>query len=127
MIAAIKKTTAVTVFATLVGFGVLGGAAAPAQAACVGENARHQVTWDTAEVKMDSCVSRDLVNAYGDVGSATGLATLIGAKWPGVSYLMAPFYAWAWNNGARVRDCEVAHTGITFNEISGIIVGCTSQ
>lgn len=94
---------------------------------CVGESGRNQITYDTAEVMMDSCQARDLVNAYGDVQDAIGLGGLIGAKYPAASWLAAPFYGWAWNNKAKVRDCEVAHTGVTYTEINGIITSCSPQ
>lgn len=123
----VKKIAVMSIAVSALAVGTVGLTTAPAQAACVGDNGRNQITWDTAEVKMDSCVSRDLVNAYGDVKDATGLATMIGTKWSGVGYLSAPFFGWAWRNGSAVRGCEVDHTGITYTEINGIIVSCAPQ
>lgn len=124
--------TARTVTAGAAALALTAGAAitiaAPAPAEeCVGTNDRVQITYDTAEVRMDSCQARDLVNAYGDVKDATGLATMFGAKWPQVSWLGGVFFAWAWNNEARIKECEVAHTGVTYSEINGIIVSCSPQ
>lgn len=122
-----RRMTAGTVALALLGATAAVGAA-PAQAEdCVGSNDRVQITHDTAEVMMDSCVARDLVNGYADVKDATALATSIGAKWPQVSWLTAPFFAWAWNNESQVKECELAHTGVTYTEINGIIVSCSPQ
>lgn len=32
----------------------------------------------------------------------------------------APFFAWAWNNESQIKECELAHTGVTYTEINGI-------
>lgn len=107
--------------------GVFALSAPPAQAACSGVNARDQITVDTAEVKMDSCAANGLVNGYSDVKSATGLATLIGNKYPAVSFISAPFFAWAWANQSKVRNCAAGNTGVAFTEINGIVTGCSAQ
>src|SRR5699024_736836 len=98
-----------------------------AEAACAGSNARNQITVDTAEVRMDSCVANDLVNGYGDAKDASALAALVGAKYPVVSFLAEPFYAWSWVNQSTVRECSTNNSGIVFTEVKGIIMSCSAQ
>jgi|SRR5699024_2372338 len=123
----IKKAVVAGVATMMLTAGGIGVSAIPAQAACTGENVRNQITVDTAEVKMDSCAANGLVNAYSDVQNSTALAAFVGANYPAVSFLSAPFFAWAWANQSTVRDCAANNTGVTFTEINGIIINCNAQ
>src|SRR5699024_7484641 len=87
----IQNAVVTGVATAMVAIGAIAVAPDSAEAACAGSNARNQITVDTAEVRMDSCVANDLVNGYGDAKDASALAALVGAKYPAVSFLAAPF------------------------------------
>lgn len=123
----IQNAVVTGVASAMVAIGAIAVAPDSAEAACAGSNARNQITVDTAEVRMDSCVANDLVNGYGDAKDASALAALVGAKYPAVSFLAAPFYAWAWANQSTVRNCAANNTGIVFTEVNGIIMSCSAQ
>lgn len=54
-------------------------------------------------------------------------SALPGAAFAALGGTAAPFFAWAWNNESQIKECELAHTGVTYTEINGIIVSCSPQ
>lgn len=91
--------------------------------ACVGENER--VAQDFSDVgytiKIDSCHAAALVDSYGDVKDAAGLAGALGAKWWPVGVASGIFFAWAWNNQAEIKSAAAAGRGVQFDQQNGII------
>jgi hypothetical protein len=71
--------------------------------------------------KIDSCKAEELMDAYGDVKDAAGLAALLGARWWPVGTASAVFYAWSWNNQALVREAARAGRGVEFVDANGVI------
>src|SRR5699024_7688749 len=69
----IQNAVVTGVATAMVAIGAIAVAPDSAEAACAGSNARNQITVDTAEVRMDSCVANDLVNGYGDAKDASAL------------------------------------------------------
>jgi len=113
---------------------MIGGASfiAPQTAAaqqCVGVNER--LNTDVSDVhhltKIDSCKAEELMDAYGDVKDAAGLAALLGAKWWPVGTASAVFFGWAWNNQAQVRGAARAGQGVEFVDANGVIMRARPQ
>jgi hypothetical protein len=118
---------------SLISGGLLGLGVSSAQAACNGENSYKVVSSDpltggqTAEVKVDSCKVQQLIDSYGQVKDAAGLAGLLGAGYWPVGVTGGLFYGWAWLNQGLIKDCANAGSGIKFREINGIVSGCSGQ
>lgn len=90
---------------------------------CVGRTERISIDYvDVAyAVKVDSCKAQELVDAYGDVKDAAGLAGALGAKWWPIGTASGVFFAWAWNNQAQVRGAATAGRGVEFLELHGVV------
>lgn len=122
-------TTAVLA-ASLLGVGAV---TQPAAAACSGENSRNVVVVDpatggeTTDVKIDSCKTQELIDAYGKVKDGAGLTGLLGAKWWPAGVTAGVFFGWAWLNQDTLKDCASKGTGVKFTEINGIVTGCSAQ
>jgi hypothetical protein len=96
---------------------------------CAGRNERVNIDYvDVARaVKIDSCKAQQLVDTYGDVKDAAGLAGALGAKWWPVGTASGVLFAWAWNNQAQVRGAAAAGRGVEFLELHGIITEARPQ
>lgn len=82
---------------------------------------------ETWEVKVDSCKVGELIDGYGRVKDANGLAGLLGAKWWPVGAAAGLFFGWAWGNQEAVKSCAAPGTGIKFTEATGIVTACSAQ
>jgi hypothetical protein len=107
---------------------LIGGAsfAAPPPAfaqQCIGRTERVSIDYvDVAyAVKIDSCKAQELVDSYGDVKDAAGLAGALGAKWWPVGTASGILFAWAWNNQAQVKRAATGGRGVEFLELHGVI------
>jgi hypothetical protein len=90
---------------------------------CVGRTERVSIDYvDVAyAVKIDSCKAQELVDTYGDVKDAAGLAGALGAKWWPVGTASGILFAWAWNNQAKVKGAATAGRGVEFLELHGVV------
>jgi hypothetical protein len=92
-------------------------------AGCVGVNDR--VAQDVSDVgytiKVDSCKATELVDAYGDVKDAAGLAGALGARWWPVGTAGGVLFGWAWHNQAAVKRAATAGRGVQFDMQNGIV------
>lgn len=114
--------------------GLAGGIYTPAVAEeCKGETKTEVVSVDfitggqTNEVKLDSCKVQNMIDGYGQVKDAAGLAGLLGSGYWPVGVSGGIFFGWAWNNQEKLKECAQDGNGVTFTEINGIITGCSSQ
>ena len=134
-IATIGRDTAVRLCAAALASAILVGGAsfiAPQTAfaqECVGANERVALDFSDVHylIKIDSCKAEELMDAYGDVKDAAGLAALLVARWWPVGTSSAIFYAWAWNNQAKVRDAARAGQGVEFDQAMGVVVNARPQ
>lgn len=91
----------------LLATGVAGISAAPAQAACSGENSRDAVSVDPMtggeihDVKVESCKAQQLIDGYGNVKGGAGLAGLLGAGWWPAGVTGGLFFGW--HGSTRLR------------------------
>jgi hypothetical protein len=96
---------------------------------CVGDNERVNLDYNDVSylVKIDSCKAQELVDTYGDVKDAAGLAGALGAKWWPVGTASGVLFAWAWNNQAQVRGAAAAGRGVEFVMAHGVVVDARPQ
>lgn len=130
-----KKIISSGMATSILATGLIGaGAASPAFAEeCKGENSSKVTSVDfvtggqTEEIKVDSCKTQEMIDAYANVKDGAGLAGLLGARyWPaGVS--AGVLFGWAWANQSAVKDCAKGGNGVSYTQINGIVTGCSSQ
>jgi hypothetical protein len=130
----LRRTAARSCIAFLATVIVVGGASFidphPAFAQqCVGRNERVNLDYNDVgySVKIDSCKAQELVDAYGDVKDAAGLAGALGAKWWPVGAASGVLFAWAWNNQAQVKGAAAAGRGVEFDMMHGVVMNAGPQ
>ena len=82
---------------------------------------------ETWNVKLDSCKTKELIDAYGDVKDATSLTGLLAAKKWQIGVAAGVVYGWAWKNQSAVKSCAAGGKAIQFKEVNGVITGCEAQ
>ena len=130
-----KKVISSAMATSLLATGLIGaGVASPAFAEeCKGENSSEITSVDamnggqTEEIKVDSCKTQEMIDAYANVKDAAGLAGLLGSKYWPVGVSGGVLLGWAWANQNALKDCAKDGNGVTYTQINGIVTGCSSQ
>jgi hypothetical protein len=96
---------------------------------CVGSNGREAQDFSDVQyvTNIDSCKANELVDDYGRVKDASGLAGALGAKWWPVGTVTGAFFAWAWNNQEHIKGAAAAGRGVQFTQVNGIIMEASPQ
>jgi hypothetical protein len=78
-------------------------------------------------VRLDSCKAQELVDAYGNVKDASGLAGALGAQWWPVGTAGGVLVGWARHNQAQVKGAAAAGRGAEFLLVNGVVMQAHPQ